>query len=78
MSRFRSRLSWHCVARELDGCAVSHKLLERHVAAESEELSVSAYKKDVYVSLFGLAWYPFHMIQVPGRLIGLPAYGHKS
>jgi phage terminase Nu1 subunit (DNA packaging protein) len=43
-------------------------------AGEAEEISLSPLKKDVVIELFGVAWYPYHILQAGGRSVELPAY----
>ena len=45
------------------------------IVADITEIAVTPYKKDVAIALFGVAWFPYHVIAVDGRLIELPAYG---
>jgi hypothetical protein len=42
-----------------------------------DEISVSPYKKDVLLDLFGVAWFPYHMVEVEGEWIELPGYGES-
>ncbi len=44
-------------------------------AAATTEISVTPYKKDILMELFGIAWFPYHVIEQGGRTIELPAYG---
>jgi hypothetical protein len=54
------------------------ELKEKWVAAAAEisEIPVAPYKKDIHVSLFGIAWFPYHLVQSDGRIFELPAYSH--
>ena len=45
------------------------------IAADVTEISVTPYKKDINVLSFGVAWFPYHLVDVDGRLEELPAYG---
>jgi hypothetical protein len=44
------------------------------IAGQSEEIAVAALKKDVDVELFGVAWFPFYLVQSGDKTIELPAY----
>ena len=39
------------------------------------EITVAALKKDVLLDLFGVAWFPYHLIQVGGETLELPGFG---
>jgi hypothetical protein len=43
-------------------------------ARQITEIPVSPYKKDILVEIFGVAWMPYHMIQVDQDLVELPGY----
>jgi DNA repair exonuclease SbcCD ATPase subunit len=45
------------------------------VVDDVAEISVSPYKKDVLVDLFGVAWLPYHVVQVGDQVLELPGYG---
>jgi hypothetical protein len=45
------------------------------IAADVTEIPISPYKKDVNVVLFGVAWLPYHVVDVDGRQIELPGFG---
>ncbi len=44
------------------------------IGAQTAEIQVQPYKKDINVSLFGVAWLPYHVLAVDDRLMELPAY----
>jgi len=44
------------------------------VANEISEIPITPYKKDILVTLFGIAWFPYHLVDSDGRTIELPAY----
>ena len=46
------------------------------VADDIIEISVTPYKKDVLVDLFGVAWMPTHVVETEGRRIELQGYGN--
>jgi hypothetical protein len=45
------------------------------IASQSEEITIPALKKDVNVELFGVAWFPYYMVQVGSQAREIPAYG---
>ena len=45
------------------------------IADDMEVIAVRPYKKDILVDLFGVAWFPYHLIDVDGRPLELPGYG---
>ncbi|MBT3239951.1 MAG: DUF87 domain-containing protein [Chloroflexi bacterium] len=44
------------------------------IASEIEELPVTPYKKDILIDLYGVAWMPFHVIEVGKKVTELPGY----
>lgn len=44
------------------------------IAAEVTEISVSPYKKDTDVTMFGVAWFPNHVVDAEGRILEFPAF----
>lgn len=52
---------------------VNHKWSE--IGDDISEIPITPYKKDVLVDLFGVAWTPYHLVEVEGRQIELPGYG---
>jgi hypothetical protein len=48
------------------------------LATQVTEIKVTPYKKDILMELFGVAWMPFHIINVNGELEELPGYEGKS
>jgi hypothetical protein len=47
------------------------------IASEIEEISVSPYKKDILIDTFGVAWMPYHNIDVGGLTIELPGFSSR-
>ena len=45
------------------------------IANEVSDIKVTPFKKDIMVDLFGVAWFPYHVVEVEGRMIELPGYG---
>ncbi len=44
------------------------------LAADITETTLTPYKKDVRLDLFGLAWLPFHLVNVGDDVVELPAF----
>ncbi len=47
------------------------------IANEMDEITVTPYKKDVFVDLFGVAWMPYHLVQVGETVEELPGFGSQ-
>ena len=45
------------------------------IVEDVTEIPIAPYKKDVLVDLFGVAWMPYHVVEIEGRRIELPGYG---
>ncbi len=44
------------------------------ISADTTEISVNPYKKDIRIELFGVAWLPHHVVDDNGRALELPAF----
>lgn len=44
------------------------------ITGEIEEIPVTPYKKDILLELFGVVWYPYHIMSVEGRWLEAPAF----
>lgn len=49
----------------------------REIAEGMSEITVTPYKKDVKVELFGVAWMPYHIVKIGDALELLPGYSGK-
>jgi hypothetical protein len=47
------------------------------IANRTTELPVTPYKKDVSAELFGVAWFPYHLLRLEDKVYHLPAAGPK-
>ncbi len=47
----------------------------RQIVEEVTEIVITPYKKDVLVDLFGVAWVPYHVVQLGQETVELPGYG---
>jgi hypothetical protein len=45
------------------------------VANDITQIAVAPLKKDILVELFGVAWMPYHLVEVDGKLMELPGFG---
>ncbi|MCP4934593.1 MAG: hypothetical protein GY927_10415 [bacterium] len=48
------------------------------IIADVTEISVSPYKKDINAALFGVAWFPYHLVEGNGRIDELPGFGQTE
>ena len=48
------------------------------LAGEITEIPVTPYKKDIDVDLFGVAWFPYHMMEAAGQMVELPGFGQEE
>lgn len=39
---------------------------------------ITPYKKDIDVTHFGIAWYPYHVLEDNGRTVTLPAFEERA
>ncbi|MCB2178444.1 DUF87 domain-containing protein [bacterium] len=44
------------------------------IARQITEIPVAPYKKDILVEVFGVAWMPYHLVEVDKEIIELPGY----
>lgn len=47
-------------------------------ASQSSEIAVAPAKKDILIDLFGVAWFPFYVVQIGEEVVELPAYGQEK
>jgi hypothetical protein len=47
------------------------------IADDMEEIPVNPYKKDILIDLFGVAWFPYHVVEIDGQTIELPGFGTR-
>ena len=48
------------------------------IADDMDDLAVHPYKKDILVDLFGVAWFPYHLVDADGRTLELPGFSSDS
>jgi hypothetical protein len=44
------------------------------VVTEASEIAVRPFKKDIMIDLFGVAWFPYHMVKMGDRVVELPGF----
>jgi len=44
------------------------------VARQVSQIPVNPYKKDILVELFGIAWMPYHLVEIAGQIVELPGF----
>ena len=42
------------------------------IASQVDQISVTPYKKDILIEIFGVAWLPYHQVEAGGKLIEIP------
>jgi len=60
--------------REFDQAVDDVKSKWADIADDMEQITISPFKKDILVDLFGVAWLPYHIIESKGRTLELPGY----
>ncbi len=65
------------VELEAEARATIEEIKERWEAISGEitTIPVTPYKKDVLVELFGVGWFPYHVVEIEGRVLELPGFG---
>jgi hypothetical protein len=61
-----------------DELAQELESIEAHwaeIAADIEETTITPFKKDIRLDLFGVAWYPHWLLQSDDEILELPGYG---
>jgi hypothetical protein len=64
------------LGKERDAAIEEIKQRWDSVAEDVSEIPVTPYKKDILIKLFGIAWFPYHLVESDGRTLELPAYGN--
>ncbi len=62
------------IKEDLEDEAVEIESRWEDIAAEVTEISVTPYKKDIDAELFGVAWFPYHLMQSGTRIEELPGF----
>jgi hypothetical protein len=44
------------------------------IAAQVDEIPLNPYKKDIHLTLFGVAWQPYYLVKTDGETLELPAF----
>jgi hypothetical protein len=63
--------------RELNDAIKEVQVKWAEIADDMEEIAVHPYKKDILIDLFGVAWFPYHLVEVDDRTIELPGFGNE-
>jgi hypothetical protein len=48
------------------------------IVEEEKEISVAPAKKDILLDVFGVAWFPYYIVQIGEETAELPGYGQES
>jgi hypothetical protein len=62
------------LAQEMETALDELKEHWAEIAADITEIPVTPYKKDIDLALFGVAWFPYYLIQTGERITELPGY----
>ena len=66
------------LAREQADAETSVNEKWEQIAADVTEIAVNPYKKDIAVTMFGVAWVPYHAVRSGNRTVELPAFGQED
>jgi len=44
------------------------------IASEIDEIPVTPFKKDILIDVFGVAWMPYHVVEVEGKVTQIPGF----
>ena len=66
------------LAREQADAAASVNEKWERIAADVTEIAINPYKKDIAVTMFGVVWVPYHLVQSGKRTLELPAFGQED
>ena len=44
------------------------------IASEIDEIPVTPFKKDILIDVFGVAWVPYHVVEVEGKVTQSPGF----
>ena len=50
----------------------------REIADDENTIPVQPYKKDIYLDLFGVAWFPYYVVEIEGRTREIPGFAPAS
>jgi hypothetical protein len=66
------------LAREQEDAEASVNEKWERIAADVSEIAVNPYKKDISVTMFGVAWVPYHVVQSGKQTLELPGFGQED
>jgi hypothetical protein len=66
------------LVREQEDAETSVNEKWERIAADVTEIAVNPYKKDIAVTMFGVAWIPYHVVQSGRQTLELPAFGQEE
>ena len=73
ISEFAAQLE--TLAKEKEGAVAEIEEKWDEIVADVTEIPVSPFKKDISVALFGVAWFPYHVVEAEGRTLELAGFG---
>lgn len=62
------------LAEEIDAAVDEVEEKWAEIASEIDKIPVTPYKKDILVTLFGVAWMPYHQVDTGGKVVELPGF----
>jgi hypothetical protein len=48
------------------------------IASQTTDIPVTPLRKDILLDMFGVAWMPYHIVQVGEEIVELPGYGSQT
>ncbi len=65
---------WKKLAAERQAALQRIQAVWQERAAQVSQTPVNPLKKDIFITLFGVAWLPYHQVKNPDGVIELPAF----
>ena len=65
------------LTREMTAAIDDVKAKWTAITADTSEIKVTPFKKDVNPELFGVAWLPHHLMQTPDSVVEVPGFGKE-
>jgi hypothetical protein len=65
---------WKALAAERQAALQRVQAAWQERAAQVSQVPITPVKKDIFVTLFGVAWLPYHLVKNPDGMIELPAF----
>ncbi len=69
---------FEALKKELEDAVAEVEDKWEEIINDVTEISVSPYKKDINPEIFGVAWFPYHLVQSGDRIDELPGFGNAE